>query len=156
MTLELDRGFHVHLEPHPGFQLLTISLHQPLLAITRGVQIAPFVIMQSNGQTWFLHPPLVSEKAARSLYQVTRDSAMTAKVMAGQELSQAGMSPGKETIHKVRVSHEARAWWSTRFGSSHCISLSSPALAARPCVVSVAHLRRQQTCQSEAPSAHPW
>lgn len=49
--LELDRGFHVHLKPHPGFQLLIISPHQPLLAIPRGVPIAPFVMREGNGQT---------------------------------------------------------------------------------------------------------
>lgn len=56
--------FDAHFRSHPGFQWLAISLHQSLLAIALGVQTAPFVIIQSNGQTWLRRPPSACEEDA--------------------------------------------------------------------------------------------
>lgn len=124
-------------------------------ALTLGVQTAPSVIIQSHGKTGLTHPPVVCETAAHRVRVRLPETLCSdrAKATAGQKLSQAGMSHGKETIRK--------AGFCTSRGPDGAPGSEAPAALSRPAGLETptwppsARLWRQQRRRREAPSAHP-
>lgn len=95
---------------HPGFRWPAISLRRALLAIALGVQIAPSVMIQRNGQPWLMPPPNVCEEEAQRLSRRWPWDPVShrAKATAGQKLSKPSTSGDKGAFPKAWVSHTLR------------------------------------------------